>query len=221
MVQPEVISGAAGILGALVGGLVTGIVTYKIEGQKIETDFRKNRQQLFSQLKGQKSLMLGLYGSLFAFNMRSGFLDCRCELLEKSTDADSKKKYTQSLEKYWDSIKKSDEYELELAKANRDLWVIIGSISLAFPYSDDLKTKTDDISKQQKEADKFQMEIEATTKKIKNNIKNCDEHRLEQRWYDEQTKLYNFLAYNEETKKGGELAKSFDNLLDYLNNHIT
>jgi len=140
--QPSWITAIIGIMGALIGVLLGGFVTYSIEKYKVKNNELQRRQQIYSQLIGQKSLLIQCYRSFYT----SFILATVNDVLGVSIEHLSKAEITEYLDYKYNKYIKSGDFErekfmdlsIELAKSKRDLWEIIGLLQVLFHLNEEL-----------------------------------------------------------------------------------
>lgn len=149
MDSSSLIPGIFGFIGVVVGGLIT----YSIEKLKLKDNESQRREQVYSQLSGQRSVISQLYKSYFNAFIWSNYYYS----LEKLNGSNQP---NLMLEK-----KRSEDLALEKAKSKQGLSETIGLIQILFPNTNEL----DELIKPLQDIDEKFKFIKDLTQEIRDN----------------------------------------------------
>jgi len=169
---------SAVIVGGIVGGWIAGKMAVRLEEQKAKIQDYQRRQQVYSQLMGQRQLVAHLHSSYYRSVAHLIYCSGKNPRIIKEAQQNEKK---------------IEDLQLELARGNQDLWEIIGIIQVLF---DDTENLTNLIKKVDDSEMKF-VTFETGLKKAteKGFCVTAD-------WYEETEKEFYKISDNFQTKIG-------------------
>lgn len=150
--------------GIMIGGLITYWVTTTSENQRAKSTELQRRQQTFSQLQGQRNLVTQYYVSDNMAFIQANY----CIMLRKVADKFGrvqKESYDRMQEEGLRSEIGAEELAIELGKAQKDLWEIIGKIQVLFNDTNKLKDFIQKIEDSEKKFEDFENKLKGEFEK--------------------------------------------------------
>lgn len=132
------------IVAVIVGGLIGGIMPVYLEERKVKIQDYQGRQQVYSQLKGQKQLITQLYASFFMATIQLFHCSNIRRVVENRIVSGEKPagilgdNYYRVIDEELRSAERADNLLLELGKSSQGLWEIIGKIQVLFDDTENL-----------------------------------------------------------------------------------
>ncbi|MDD1761064.1 MAG: hypothetical protein LUQ59_02430 [Methanothrix sp.] len=200
------------VLAAIISAMLVGMVTYfankHLEEHKAKLQVQQQQRQAYSQLRGLKYTLSQVYVTHYELLIYAIYYKL---LSQQTRDSSERNEYIKKIESH---KHRCDDLIMELARNNRELWELIGSIETIFPHTQELDRH---IKKLESYDEDFETQFRIQSP-FEEDAFDSDSEEIED---PEEIERFKFEAIDKAVKLSKEkIDEPIDNLLEYLNGEI-